>query len=204
MLKLHSDRFWISPWVFSAYVTLKEKGMPFEVVELALDQKETRKPEYQRATLTAKVPALEHDGFWLAESAAVIEYLEEAYPSPSVFPADIKQRARARQLMSFLRTDLFALREERSTHYMFYAHNDKPLSDKARDDVNKLFAVADAMIPVSGEWCIADSELAFCLQRLAMNGDELPRKLADYAAAQWQRPSVQEYVSHARPTYVSY
>src|SRR2546429_318388 len=112
MLKLYSDRFWISPWVFSCFVTLKEKGLPFEVVDLALDKKETRKPDYAQATLTAKVPGLDHDGFWLSESAAIIEYLDETFPERRALPAGARERARARQVMSFLRTDLYALREE--------------------------------------------------------------------------------------------
>jgi glutathione S-transferase len=33
-----------------------------------------------------------------------------------------------------------------------------------------------------------------------MNGDEVPPRLAAYAAAQWQRPSVQRWVKLARET----
>src|SRR4051812_40282803 len=132
MIKLYSDRFWISPWVFSCYVTLEEKGLPFEIVDVALDKQETRKPEYRRATITAKVPALEDDGFMVAESGAIIEYLEERFPERRALPADLQQRARARQLMSFLRTDVFALRDDRSTQYLFYGRSEKPLSEKGR------------------------------------------------------------------------
>ena len=39
-------------------------------------------PAYRDRSLTAKVPALEHDDFWLAESSAIAEYLEEAFPPP--------------------------------------------------------------------------------------------------------------------------
>ncbi len=133
-LKLYSDRFWISPWVFTCYITLTEKGVAFEVVELALDKKETRQPEYRQHTTTAKVPALEVDGVWLAESAAIIEYAEETWAPPlhpRALPADALSRARARQLMGFLRTDLFALREERPTSNMFYGPTDQPLSARA-------------------------------------------------------------------------
>ncbi len=207
MLKLYSDRFWISPWVFSCFVALEEKGVPFELVELGLDRRETRTPEYVGATITGKVPAIDHDGVRLAESSAILEYLDETFPGRRLLPADARERARARQVMSFLRTDVFALREDRGSNYMFYEHNRNPLGEKARADADKLFAVAGQVVKgasMFGEWTIADSELAFCLQRLGMNGDELPASLREFVAAQWARPSVQKYVKHQRPAYVPY
>lgn len=211
-LTLYSDQFWISPWVFSCYVTLKEKGIPFELVDIALDKKENLRSEYRKNSTTAKVPALEHDGFWLTESSAIIEYLEEKFAPPQyrrVLPADAKQRARARQLMSFLRTDLFALREERSTATMFYERAGRPLSPRAQADADKLSEVAGAFVregatALFDDWSIADSELAFCLQRLALSGYELPARLRPFVAAQWARPSLKPYLEHARPPYVAY
>jgi glutathione S-transferase len=206
MLKLYSDRFWISPWVFSGFVTLKEKGLPFEVADVALDKKETRRPDYAQATLTAKVPALEHDGFWLSESAAIVEYLEDTFPERRVLPADPQERARARQVMSFLRTDFYALREERSTATMFYDHARDPLGEQARADADRLLGFARTLVKgtsLFGAWSIADSELAFCLQRLGLNGHDLG-DLRQFVAAQWERPSVQEFVRHPRAPYVPY
>jgi glutathione S-transferase len=204
---LYSDRFWISPWVFTCWVTLKEKGVKFEVADIALDKKETHKPEYRKNSTTAKVPAIEDDGFWIAESQAILEYLEEKFPTPRAFPADLKDRARARQVMSFLRTDVYALREERSTATMFYERATAPLSKQGQADADKLIEVASAFVKETslfGQWCIADSELAFCLQRLALNGFELPAKLKKFVDAQWSRPSVAEYVAHQRAPYVPY
>jgi glutathione S-transferase len=49
------------------------------------------------------------------------------------------------------------------------------------------------------EWCIADLDLALMLNRLVLNGDDVPEHLADYARHQWQRPSVQRWVQLQRP-----
>jgi glutathione S-transferase len=208
-ITLYSDRFWISPFVFSCYVTLKEKGVPFDVVELALDRKETNRPDYVAHTLTAKVPALEHDGFWLAESSAILEYLEELFPSPRVLPADRQERARARQILSWLRTDMNPLRDDRGTTVMFYQRSDQPMGAAAQACAERLVRVASALLPngatsLFGEWSIADSELAFMLQRLGLNGDPLPPSLAPFIEAQWSRPSVKSYVERVRPEYVPY
>jgi glutathione S-transferase len=48
-------------------------------------------------------------------------------------------------------------------------------------------------------WCIADTDLALMLNRLILNGDDVPDDLASYAARQWQRASVQLWINLNRP-----
>jgi glutathione S-transferase len=67
----------------------------------------------------------------------------------------------------------------------------------------RLFRAADALLEddrphLCGQWCIADTDLAVMLNRLVMNGDPVPEKLANYAREQWQRPSVQLWVERER------
>lgn len=199
---LYGEGDWDSPFVFTTFVALREKGVDFDMKVLSLDAKEHRRPEFVAQTITAKVPALEHDGFFLAESLAIVEYVEEGFPGPRVYPADIRDRARARQILSWLRSDLHALKSERSTRTMFFDHATAPLSDAARADVDKLFRVVNTLRGdrpfVFGTWSIADADLAFALHRLILNGDEVPAPMRAWAEAQWKRPSVAAYVDHPR------
>src|SRR5882724_11216789 len=120
---LYGETLWISPYVFSTFVALQEKGVPFDIVEVGLADGEHLQAPYRDGSLTARVPSLAYDGFQLAESSAIAEYLEEIFPPPrhaAVLPGDVRARARARQLMAWLRSDLGALREDRSTVTMFY------------------------------------------------------------------------------------
>jgi glutathione S-transferase len=39
-----------------------------------------------------------------------------------------------------------------------------------------------------GSWCIADVNLALMLNRMVLHGDPVPKRLADYAAHQFDRP----------------
>ena len=211
-LVLHGERFWISPYVYSCFVALREKELPFEIAIVSLDRQEQRKPEYRDRTVTGKVPALEHDGFCLAESSAIIEYLEETFAPPQsrrMLPAEPRQRARARQIMSWLRSDILALREERPTTSMFYERAERPLSDAAQAAADKLVHVAELVVPdgqttLFGEFTVADADLAFALHRLLLNDHDVPAKVRKFAEAVWARPSVQGYVAHERPPYVSY
>jgi glutathione S-transferase len=203
-LTLYADSGWISPWVFHALVALEEKRLPYRLETLPLPIPEARRAELQARAILGKVPLLVHGDFWLTESLAISEYLAERFPTPDhprLFPADLGERARARQVMSMLRTSLFALREDRPTTSVFGHPVATPLSAKGAADAAELVRVASALIPAGslhlfGAWCIADADLALALMRLVANGDALPAHLADYAMAQWQRPSVRTFLAH--------
>jgi len=202
---LNVEPLFISPYVFACWVTLNEKKLPFDVRQLDAAKGETRTTDYMTRTITGRVPSLEHDGFGVAESTAIIEYLEDAFPQPAVLPREPRDRARCRQLMSWLRSDdTLPIREERPTTTIFYEPVQKPLSDTATTAVDKLFAVGERLIRAGqpnlfGDWTIVDAELAFMLHRLILTGDAVPERVRVWAEAQWQRPTVQAYCKLPRP-----
>src|SRR5512138_3761211 len=121
-LVLYGNDRYTSPYVFSAFVTLREKNVPFRLEVLSLERKEHERPEYAGASVTGRVPALRHGDFWVAESSAIDEYVDEAFPPPAhprLYPADVRERAKARMVQAFLRTDLLALRNDRPTSTLF-------------------------------------------------------------------------------------
>jgi len=211
-LTLYGETFWISPYVFSCFVALREKRLPFDVRELSLAAHEQRERGYRDRAFTGKVPALVHGDFWLTESSAIIEYVEDVFPAPShpaVLPSEPLARARARQVMAWIRSDLMALREERPTTTMFYAKATTPLSSAGEAAAASLLHVAEALVPTTsphlfGAWSIADADLSFMLHRLLLNDHPVPEHVAAYARAQWQRPSVQEYVHRQHQPFVPY
>lgn len=203
-IQLYVDRRFASPYAMSVFVTLHEKALPFGIRAVDLDVKANRLASYAAVSLTRRVPTLVHGDFSLSESSAICEYLDEVFPEPPVFPRDPRVRARARQIQAWLRSDLMPIRQERSTVAIFYRRIDTPLSAEARMAADVLFAVAETVLPhdaqnLFGEWCTADTDLALMLNRLVMNGDEVPPRLAAYARYQWQRPSVQRWVEQERP-----
>jgi glutathione S-transferase len=206
-LVLHAETMWASPYVFSSWVALHEKGLRFDVREVSLVDLENRSSAYRDQTLTAKVPALEHGGFVVAESSAIAEYLEDAFPPPGhprLLPADVRQRARARQLMAWLRSDLGVLRTERPTVTMFFAPATVRLSPAGEAAAAELLRVTERLIPPSdgplfGAWSLPDAELAFMLHRLILNAHAVPARVRTWAEREWRRPSAQSFVHHVRP-----
>jgi glutathione S-transferase len=82
------------PYCARVRILLAEKGIPYDAVELDLDD---RPAWIYSKNPTGRVPVLEEDeGFVLPESRVIMEYLEERYPEPALLPADPAERALVR------------------------------------------------------------------------------------------------------------
>jgi glutathione S-transferase len=203
-LRLYVDSLHTSPYAMSVFVALREKGLGFDVVTLDLDAAQNRTADFAQLSLTQRVPTLVHGDFALSESSAITEYLEHLYPDTPVYPVEPRQRARARQVQAWLRSDLLPIRQERSTLVVFCGQTMPPLSPAAEVAAGTLISAAQALLAgnpeyLFGAWSIVDVDLAVMLNRLILNGDSVPAGLVDYAQRQWARPSVQEWVNLPRP-----
>lgn len=203
-LRLYVDAQFASPYAMSAFVALHEKGLPFEIVTVDLAASENQTASFASMSLTRRVPTLLHGDFSLSESSAITEYIDELFPGTPLYPVDPRSRARARQVQAWLRSDLMPIRQERSTEVVFYGAKKPPLSAAAQESAQKLFTAAELLLPLGsenlcGQWSIADVDLALMLNRLVMNGDSVPERLATYAKQQWRRPTVQLWVNQRRP-----
>jgi glutathione S-transferase len=201
---LHGESGWVSPWVFHVLVALEEKGLPYRLALAPLPLPAEVSARLQALTGVGKVPVLEHGDVAIGESLAISEYLAETFPTPGhprIFPADLAERAHARQVMSYLRTGLFALREHRPTSSVFGPPTDRPLSAEAQAQADELVRVASHALggraTIGTHWSIADADLALALMRLVKNADPVPAPLRAAAEATWARPSVQVYLRHA-------
>ncbi len=206
-ITLYGPRSWGSPYVFSAFVALEEKGLPYQLELLDLEAGEHRRREYADPSFTGRVPALRHGDFWLAESSAIAEYLEDVFPAPAyarLYPADPRDRARARMIQAFVRSDLAPLRAARPTSTLFEGEAAKPLPADAKAAADRLVAIAQRFLPEGAQFTggaafgIADADLALMLQRLVANGDPCPPRLAAYARAVFQRASIRKWLGHTK------
>ena len=80
-------------------IALREKGVACEEVEVDLPGGAHRRPEFRRLNPFAQVPVLEDGDLVIAESVAILEYLEERFPTPALLPGDPRNRAVTRQYM---------------------------------------------------------------------------------------------------------
>jgi len=82
------------PYAARARITLAEKGIAYDAVEIDLGDRPAWL--YEKNPL-GKVPVYEEDeGLVLPESEVIMEYLEERFPEPALWPADPAERALGR------------------------------------------------------------------------------------------------------------
>jgi glutathione S-transferase len=207
-LSLYVDSRHTSPYAMSVYVAMRELDLSFELETIDLEAGEQLHSPFRERSGTARIPTLRHEDFWLSESSAICEYLHDAFAATRVplYPAGVRERARARQVQAWLRSDLLALRQDRPTDIIFRGESRGPMSPAGRAAAEKLLAFAGTLVGAEGEpmfdhWCIADLELALMLNRLVMNRDPVPEHLAAYARREWQRPAVQAWCELARAAH---
>jgi glutathione S-transferase len=87
-----------SPYARAVMAVLAEKGAPWNVAALAPGT--LRQMPHLARQPFGKMPVLEHDGFSLYETQAILRYLDRILPEPGLTPADPKAAARMDQVMN--------------------------------------------------------------------------------------------------------
>jgi len=87
-----------SPFARAVFATLEEKGARYRIAPMAPGSHKS--PEHLARHPFGRVPVLEHDGFVLYETAAILRYLDRVLPDPRLTPADARRAARMDQLMN--------------------------------------------------------------------------------------------------------
>jgi len=90
-MKLYT--YWRSQATFRVRIALAIKGVPHENVVINLEHGDQNKPDYKRLNPQMVVPTLFDGDLKLFQSMAILEYLEEKYPTPPLLPKDLAARA---------------------------------------------------------------------------------------------------------------
>ena len=171
------------PYCARIRIVLAEKGLRYETVVVDLDDRPAW--IYEKNPL-GKVPVLEEDDFVLPESAVIMEYLEERYPEPPLWPADPAERAAGRLLLERF--------DQLSRPYYALRRGD----EDAREHLDAELAGLDSLLAgrpflTGREFGLADAAyLPWILRAETMLGVDLDAHpaLADWAARAGARPSV--------------
>jgi glutathione S-transferase len=87
-----------SPFGRAVMTTLEEKGARYRFSPVAPGA--LRSPEHLARHPFGRVPVLEHSGFLLYETQAILRYLDRMLPNPALTPAEPKRAARMDQVMN--------------------------------------------------------------------------------------------------------
>ena len=90
-------------------IALNYKNLEHELIRINLLHEEHREKDYKKINFQGRVPTLEDQSFFLGQSSAILEYLEEQYPEPHLLPANIQDRAWIRYLSQIIISDIHPL-----------------------------------------------------------------------------------------------
>jgi len=115
-MKLYN--YHLSSTSYRTRVVLELKGLKYEYVPVRLDKGENRSDWFSAINPMHGVPVLEVGGVRIANSPAIIEYLEEEHPSPSLLPRDPLARAHVRTLAAIVACDMHGVNNLRVRNYL--------------------------------------------------------------------------------------
>ncbi len=107
MLKLHD--YWRSSAAYRTRIALNLKGLEYQPISHDLRRNEHHDARYRALNPQGLVPALEIDGLVLTQSSAILEYLDERYPTPTLLPTAAPDRAIVRGMAGIIACDIHPL-----------------------------------------------------------------------------------------------
>ncbi|WP_026092145.1 maleylacetoacetate isomerase [Porphyrobacter sp. AAP82] len=90
-------------------IALNLKGLAYENIPVDLRTGENKDAAFTQRNPFGSLPMLEAGGRDRAQSMALLEWLDEAYPAPPFLPADIEARYTARELAYGIATEIHAV-----------------------------------------------------------------------------------------------
>ena len=92
---------YLSPYVRKVLVALHLKGLAYEIDPIIPFLGDER---FAAASPLRRIPVLIDDKVTLSDSSVILQYLDDRYPRPALYPADVAERARARWLEEYADT----------------------------------------------------------------------------------------------------
>ncbi|TGD95003.1 glutathione S-transferase family protein [Methylobacterium nonmethylotrophicum] len=190
----------LSPFVRKVLVVLAEKGIEVRHVPLRFHDPD---PRFRAASPFGKIPALEDGDFLLADSSAIIQYLERKHPEPAVLPRDARDLGRTVWYDELGDTELFPLLIKPFVQRVLRPQLMKLPCDEAvvgqcmAEELPRPFdyleGVIDGPYLVGGAFTLADISVVTAFHNLHLAGEAVEAgrwpRLAAYVAGILERPS---------------
>jgi maleylpyruvate isomerase len=187
-MKLHT--YWRSSSAYRVRIALGVKGLQYEpsFVHLVRAGGDQHQAGFRSKNPLGQIPVLELDEagspVFLSQSLAIIEYLEERFPSPPLLPRDLLARARVRELAELINSGIQPFQNLSTTAFLAEA---APALDKAswyeRFVGQGLSILESRAVQVSGRYLVGDQvsiadvllvPQLYAARRIGVNADSVP------------------------------
>jgi len=147
---------------FRLRIALNLKGLTAERRFVHLAGGEQRQADYRAVNPQALVPYFVEGDFALAQSLAIIEYLDETHPDPALLPVDARQRAWVRSVAQLIACDIHPLNNLRVLNYLA---DELKVDDEAKTRwychwINEGFAALEKMLEgrkIQSTFCLGET-----------------------------------------------
>jgi len=124
-------------------IAARLKAIPHEVTPVVPVVPERLPPDWRAISPTGLIPAIDDEGYVLADSTAILHYLERRNPAPALFPADARDYGTALFLDAWAGHALFS----RVIHPLFHNEIVNPNIRKTAGDQATIEAVIERAVP---------------------------------------------------------
>ncbi len=160
MIALYS--YWRSSASWRVRIALNVKGIEYEYRPIHLVEEGGRQhsPEYMALNPAALLPTLLIDGHHLAESLAIVRYLEQTRPSPPLVPSDAYLAARAWQIAEVVNSDIQPLQNLRILQALGSEFGATPETTKqwGKHWIERGFDAIELFLrEIDGVYCVGDN-----------------------------------------------
>ena len=183
--------FFRSSTSFRVRVALNLKGLDYTYLAYVLRKGEQRGSRYLTLNPQGLVPTLETPQGALAQSLAIIEWLDDTNPEPPLLPTDPWARARVRSLAHTVALDIHPINNLRVLRYLseVFGADEDAVAIWFRHWVSETFTPLEQRLsqePETGRFCHGESpSLAdICLAGQVLNNRRFSVSMADYPTIQ--------------------
>jgi glutathione S-transferase len=145
---------YVSPYVRKVLVFLHLKGLAYEIDPIIPFYGDDR---FSALSPVRRIPVLTDDRVTLCDSSVICQYLEDRYPEPALYPADVADRARARWLEEYADTrmgEVFIWRlfnEVAIRRFVWGEETDRErLAKTLAEDVPSVLDYLESLLPAQG------------------------------------------------------
>lgn len=183
-MKLYT--YFRSTAAYRVRIALNYKGIDYQPIYVNLKQGEQQLQQFLEVNPQGLVPVLEHDGFRITQSGAILAYLQELQPSPSLAPEDLRERVMAREIGMLILNDIHPLNNLRVLKYL---SNQLNVDEAAKLKwyhhwIHEGFRALEKILAKSaGRYCVGDavSVADTCLVPQVYNAERFEVDLSAYA-----------------------
>lgn len=185
MYLLHD--YFRSSAAYRVRIALNYKRLPYQLNEIHLVRNggEQHTEQYKKLNPQGRVPTLQKEDVTITQSLAILEYLQEMHPEPSILPADPLQRAKARSLAYIIACDVHPLN---NLAVLQYLKKTLSVSDQAKQDwyahwiIEGFTAIEAELKQCAGQYCVGDqiSIADICLAPQMYNAHRFEVDLSDF------------------------